>query len=154
MLKAIDTNYTPNQYASQILPCCGFTMFADLAQGDVCIIGCPEGDEFSISHLSEWTQLIFPGHEPVMVQYKTFQSSVLEFIDTIELIYRQSKPKCIPVDNFDKEAYEYFWKDWSRMKSQHFEQDCSYKNLWSGTKCQTKSKLEIKRQSLNEIRRK
>ena len=145
LLKSIDKDYEKNIYASQLIPCCGFTMFPNEEMQDVLIIGCPQGDDFSIFHSEELVTMIFDSSNSISITIECFKRAVLGYVNQIESFYVSSKLKCIPVDEIDEKAYEVFWNDWKTMKMNKLHASCKYFKFWSDEKCNGKSKIEMKK---------
>lgn len=135
LLNSSGSDYYKEKFASQIVPCCGFSIFpSDINVID--IVGCPEGDDFSISHLdNDMIRFVFENNERITVLKGDFQNAVIDFANTIENFYLESLPKCIPVDNLDKMGYELFWTEWNRLKIEFTGIESKYKFNWSNNQC-------------------
>lgn len=98
-----------------ILPCCAFPMFVSEETNHVVIMGCPNGDDFSIIHHSESVIIKTASNYKIEVDLEDYKKEVYKFADKIESFYEQCSPKDISED-YEKEAYERFWQEWKMLR--------------------------------------
>lgn len=119
LLRTLKSNYKKGNYASQLLPCCGFFIIADDNTDFVNICGCPNGIDWTIIHLDNGNiKHISENGEEAIIDKETYQKIVLDFADQVENFYRTSLPKTIPTDDFDKKGYLTFWKEWRNLRDE------------------------------------
>ena len=117
LLRSIEKDYEKDEYSNQLLPCCGHFFIADDNQETVIIQGCDAGIDWKIIHTNDnqVKHILDNGYE-VIIQKETYKIKVLEFADHIEQFYKDSKPKTIPTDDFDRKGYLTFWKEWRNLR--------------------------------------
>jgi hypothetical protein len=117
LMRTVRNNYAKGDFASQLLPCCGHFIIADEDKSSVQICGCPSGidwtiiqvDDRRIRHTTE------NGQEAIL-EIESYKRMVLEFVEQVEQFYDNSLPKTIPTNEFDKDGYLTFWKEWKNLK--------------------------------------
>ena len=50
LLRTLERDYKPGDFASQLVPCCGFFLIADDDGNSVDICGCPSGFDWTVQH--------------------------------------------------------------------------------------------------------
>lgn len=103
---------------NQMLPCCGFFLIANDELTEVAICGCPNGADWSVIHDGDCVRLILEDGYEVSVSITEYQAEVCRFADKIEKYYLSCPPKLEPKDEFDRNGYLTFWKEWHRRYSQ------------------------------------
>ena len=116
LLKTLTENYFINE-DNQMLPCCGFFYIADAVCESVTIIGCPNGIDWTVLHESENVRLITESGKDEVIPLKEYREEVFRFVDKIEAFYKNSLPKKIPEDEFEKNGYLTFWNEWHRRRN-------------------------------------
>ena len=120
LLRTLNQNYSPGDFASQLLPCCGFSFMPDRANNTIAILGCASGIDWMVEHIDEHyiKHISDNGHEAVIdkVQYRKI---VLAFADQVEAFYNASSPKIPPDDEYDKLGYLMFWEEWKRLREMY-----------------------------------
>ena len=53
-----------------------------------------------------------------IITKKEYENEVIDFVDKVEEFYKNSKPKQMPDDNYDRIGYELMWKEWKRRRTQ------------------------------------
>ena len=115
LLKSLTEDHIAGE-GEQLLPCCGFFLVADEACRNVTIVGCDNGEDWSVLHKGEHVRLILPnGHEEI-VPLADYREEVFRFADRVEAYYRACTPKNLPDDEFDRRGYEAFWNEWHRRR--------------------------------------
>jgi hypothetical protein len=56
------------------------------------------------------------GHS-ISIPFADYKQQVLSFVDSIEEFYKTSKPKNMPNDKYDRDAYIKFWEEWKYRRS-------------------------------------
>lgn len=116
LLKSIENNHIIGECANQILPCCGFFIIPDENEDIVEISGCPNGIDWTVLHQGEYVKLITQKGTEIILELELYREIVYCFADNIEGFYKKSVPKNIPSDNFDRDGYMKFWKEWNRRR--------------------------------------
>ena len=98
----------------QMLPCCGHFLIADEALENVYIDCCDNGVDYAVIHQGDAVELIAGDGEKFLVDLRDYRRQVLAFARQVEDFYRRSSPKVIPENEFDRNGYLTFWKEWRR----------------------------------------
>lgn len=101
----------------QMLPCCGFSLYADDARENVTIIGCKNGIDWTVLHEGDAVRLIPDGGEETVVPLREYRAEVERFADKIEAFYLSCTPKALPEDVLARVGYVTFWKEWRRRRN-------------------------------------
>ena len=101
----------------QMLPCCGFSLFADETGENVTVIGCNQGVDWTVLHEGGRLRLILE-EEAVTVPMDEYRTVVFRFADTVEAFYRSCTPKILPGDEIDRRGDEAFWREFHRRREQ------------------------------------
>lgn len=117
LLRTLNGNYSAEMYASQLLPCCGHFIISNDEGNHVEICGCPEGIDWTITHIDDNTvkHTSHNGTE-VFISKDAYIKQVLHFADTVENFYKAGLPKNIPDDDFTKKGYTAFWTEWRILR--------------------------------------
>ena len=119
LMRTLKDNYKKDDYASQLLPCCGHFIIADNDKDFVNICGCPSGIDWTIIHTDDnRVKHISESGKEVTIDIDTYRKIVLDFADQVEDFYKSSLPKAIPTDDFDKKGYLTFWKEWKKLRDE------------------------------------
>lgn len=116
LLKTLTDDHLINQ-DNQILPCCGHFLMANDDMTEVTIVGCPNGIDWSVIHYGDSVKLILEDGYKVSVPIAQYREEVWRFADQIEKYYLDCPAKIEPQDEFDKNGYETFWKEWHRRRN-------------------------------------
>lgn len=117
LMRTIKGNYKKNDYASQLLPCCGHFFMADEENDAVNIMGCPNGIDWTIIHTRDGkVKHITESGQEAIIDEEAYKKIVLDFADQVERFYQASLPKTIPTGDSDKRGYLAFWKEWRRLR--------------------------------------
>lgn len=116
LLRSLYSNYEKELYGSQLLPCCGHMMYIQEGQNTVTILGCPEGIDWTINHLSDnLIEHISEKGSRVIQTRSEYCATLSPFILQVEKAYADC-PKKLPDDPYDEEVYNCFWKEWNDLK--------------------------------------
>ncbi|MET4106173.1 hypothetical protein [Hymenobacter sp. UYP22] len=115
LLRTLTQNHTPTTpVGDQLLPCCGFNLWPDVTSDDVLILGCPNGVDWSVEHITAGVQLTASSGETALLSTEEYQRAVVRFADEVYAFYQSSRPKQLPADPEDAAGYEAFWLEWHR----------------------------------------
>lgn len=119
LMRTLKVNYKKDNYASQLLPCCGHYIIAEDDNDFVTICGCPSGIDWTIIHTDDnKIKHIAESGQEAIIDKEAYKFLVLEFADEVENFYKTSLPKAIPTDDFDKKGYLAFWKEWRNLRGE------------------------------------
>jgi hypothetical protein len=118
LMRTLYKDYTPGDFSGQLLPCCGFFITFDENGPDVQIHGCPNGIDWTITHLEDGTvkHVTATGTEAI-IAFNIYRNDVMAFADAVEQFYKRSQPKVLPDDKLDVEGYMAFWNEWHRLRA-------------------------------------
>ena len=115
LLKTLTEDHVPGQQI-QLLPCCGFFLIADVDLQNVTIIGCDNGEDWSVIHEGNDVTLILSDGYSVTLPLEEYRQTVCHFADTIEAYYNACPPRAELTDEFDRNGYTAFWNEWHRRR--------------------------------------
>lgn len=119
LMRTLKDNYKKNDYASQLLPCCGHVFMADKEKEFVSIIGCPSGIDWTVIHTDDnKVKHITDNGQVATIEKEAYTKIVLDFVDQVENFYKLSLPKTSPTDDFDRKGYLTFWREWRQLRSE------------------------------------
>jgi hypothetical protein len=116
LMRTIKTGYKPDNFGSQLLPCCGHSMVIEEKTGKLLILGCPNGIDWTIVHQDNKIKHITDSGQEAVIGFEEYKTLVFNFADQVEAFYKNSAPKTIPSDESDKKAYLAFWKEWRKLR--------------------------------------
>lgn len=117
MLETLFDNHIPHSTPEEhLMPCCGHFMFIDEKTDKLIISGCPNGLEWTVLHESDTIRLITDSNTQIAMPFEEYKSIVFEFADKIESFYNKCSPKDFD-DDFNRQNFQRFWKDWRKMRS-------------------------------------
>jgi hypothetical protein len=99
-----------------LLPCCGHFMFVDEKTGELGIIGCPNGVDWSVLHENGMVKLVSNSDIQAIISLDEYRDIVFRFADKIKAFYDKSSPKT-PDPECDIVAYLKFWANWEQMRN-------------------------------------
>ena len=117
LLKTLTENHIINT-DNQLLPCCGFSIFANESLDNVLISGCDNGIDWSVIHDRDRVILELEDGTRDEISIDEYKKTVFAFADKVEAFYRACAPKKIPNDKIDREGYTAFWNEWHRRRNQ------------------------------------
>lgn len=117
LLKSLKLDHSIGE-ENQILPCCGHFIIPNDTDDTVEISGCPNGIDWSILHTDGYVKLVTEKGNEVSITLDDYTETVFNFVDKIEEFYKRCQGKIIPTDNFDRDGYIKFWKEWNNRR--HF----------------------------------
>lgn len=122
LLRALEEDHTLDD-SVQLIPCCGFNMYAEEDGARCLILGCPNGVDWTIQHDGNDVVMNAPGHEddPVRIPFSQFRDEVFRFADQIEAFYRSCTPKTEPDDEIDRAGWAAFRREWHRRRNKSYD---------------------------------
>lgn len=116
LLKSISEDHRIGE-EEQMLPCCGFSIYAqNNALDTVDIVGCSNGIDWSVIHEKDRIRLITSAGKETVVSISEYRKIVYQFADKVEEFYKSCSPKILPEDKTDREGYIAFWNEWHRRR--------------------------------------
>ena len=101
---------------NQMLPCCGFMLYANDDLSSVSICGCPNGIDWSVKHDGNYVILELADGTADRISFDSYTAEVFRFADIVENYYHACTPKILPKDPFDRDGYTAFWNEWHRRR--------------------------------------
>lgn len=138
-----DRNPQDGLFGEQMLPCCGFNMYADETLENVTISGCDSGTDYSVRHQGNLVILTLENGHAFAVSMDNYTREVLQFARRVEDFYRCCSVKKIPENSIERDGYAAFWNEWRRRTGE--------RQLKNGGKEAAEAEIEIIK---NEINRK
>ncbi len=122
LLRSLQSDYNckENGYGNQLLPCCGHFMFqAEEGVDFVVISGCPHGIDWQIIHIEDnKVKHISEKGTEAIIDFEEYKKLVFDFADEVEQFYLKSEPKILPDEEFEKNAYLTFWREWKKLRNE------------------------------------
>lgn len=118
LLRTLEMDYVIDQFASQLVPCCGHFWIPDENGEDyVVIVGCQSGVDWTITHKNQ--TVIFESEKGSIgkLSFDEYKNMVLKFTDEIEQFYGNSDDKKVPNDEFEQKGFKQFWNEWKTLKN-------------------------------------
>lgn len=103
---------------NQMLPCCGFNMYANDTLDSVDVLGCPNGIDWSVIHEGDEVKIITESGKETIVNIEDYKNEVFAFVDRIEHFYSKCTPKVLPNNKTDRDGYTAFWNEWHRRRKE------------------------------------
>lgn len=116
LLKTLTEDHLLHE-GNQMLPCCGHTYVPDKALENVTIIGCPNGIDWTVKHAGNEVVLITEDGTEATVSLEEYRQEVYQFADKIEQFYQSCSPKKRPKDQWERDGYAAFWREWHRRRN-------------------------------------
>ena len=119
LLKSITEDHYPSDGEEvQMLPCCGFNMYASEDLQSVSIMGCPNGVDWTVEHDGDVVVITLDNGYVERIGIEDYKKEVFAFADLIEAYYLKCSPKKVEeYADFDKEGYMAFWNEWHRRRN-------------------------------------
>ena len=114
LLKTLTNDKLMAEYDIQMIPCCGHTLIANDDLTEVAISGCDTGTDWTTIHEGNAVRFILPSGPEEVVTLREYQYEVLDFAKSVKRFYDACTPKEIPENEFDRNGYTAFWKEWQR----------------------------------------
>ena len=113
MLKTLTEEHLPTE-GQQMLPCCGHTVVANESLDEVDIIGCDNGIDWTVLHDNGMIKLITESENTTSLYYLQYKEEVMDVANIVKKYYKESSPKIMPEDEFERNGYIAFWNEWNR----------------------------------------
>ncbi|MDQ4141475.1 MAG: hypothetical protein M3142_13280 [Bacteroidota bacterium] len=117
LMRTLERNYCPGDFAGLLIPCCGFFMIANEMGDQVNLCGCPNGFDWIIKHEGNVVRHIADTGEQAVINWYNYLKLVLSFADKVQQFYHASTPKTLPSDDFDLNGYKAFWTEWQSLRN-------------------------------------
>ena len=113
LLRTLERNHTKEDpVGDQLLPCCGHLFVFEKGMKEVYVCGCPSGINWQVKHIDGLIELNTENGTSVIIEYEYYKNEVLNYVDKVEMFYKDNKPKNIPKDKSDRKGYLKFWEEW------------------------------------------
>ena len=115
LLRTIENNHEENDLVGEhLIPCCGHHIDHLENELDVHIQGCFEGINYWVRHNEDTVTLETEKGIQVNISVEEYKTEVIDFVNKVEDFYKQSMPKKLPDEEYDRIGYEKFWSEWKR----------------------------------------
>ena len=114
LLKTLTENKIMAEFDIQMIPCCGYVLFANKELTEVMISGCPNGTDWSTLHEGDAIRLILPSGQEEVLGLPAYREEVLRFAEKVEAFYNSCAPKELFANEYDRNGYIAFWNEWHR----------------------------------------
>lgn len=120
MLRTLTQDRCPGDglFGEQMLPCCGFNMYADTDLENVTISGCDNGVDYSVRHQGDTVILTLENGHAFAVRMDDYSREVLHFAHQIENFYASCSKKELPEEEYERNGYLAFWNEWRRRMAE------------------------------------
>ena len=110
LLRSVKRDHEPDEMA-KLFPTDGFCWTPDDV-GSIYLGGCPNGGfDGCVTHEGDSVRIALENLPEVCVPLADYRAEVFRFADTVEGLFRRSKPKIV-TDELDKLWYPLFWQEW------------------------------------------
>ena len=117
LLRSLKNNYEPMMYRNFLVPCCAMDFWLE-NDGRVFFIGCPNGIDLTIRHLSNnYVEIISENGSKALIDEKEFRNIVYKFTSEIEMFYKNSPERKQLADKEVKIGFTAFWDEWYKLKN-------------------------------------
>lgn len=118
LLRTLEKNHVKDDVVGEhLIPCCGHHIDHLEEELDVHIQGCFTGVNYWVEHQGDNLYIATENECQIEIEFKEYKTQILNFADEIEQFYKQSKPKILPEDDYDRKGYQMFWQEWNRRKA-------------------------------------
>lgn len=101
---------------NQMMPCCGHFMIANEAVDNVHICGCCNGIDWDVLHVEDKIKITTETGRETLIEPEEYRKAVFAFADKVEAFYQSSSEKMLPDEEFERNGYIAFWKEWNRRR--------------------------------------
>ena len=116
MLESLYSDHIHGDNGQLLLPCCGSFMGVDKETDEPIIVGCPNGRDWSVTHLGQTVTLTTAEGTQVCMPSEEYREIVFEFVDAVKSFYDECSPKII-IDDYENEGYRKFWDNWEARRN-------------------------------------
>ena len=100
----------------QMLPCCGHSLFVDESGESLWVCTCCNGTDWSVCLEEDCIALITQKGNKTLVPYEEYRFAVFAFADQVMAYYFQCQPKVMPEEDYQRDGYIMFWREWARRR--------------------------------------
>ena len=75
------------------------------------------GRNWWVTHSNNQTILETETGNTITISFDRYKQEILSFVDKVETFYNNSKPKVLPRNKYDRDAYNKFWAEWKSRRS-------------------------------------
>lgn len=118
MLKTLTENHEITNTGEQMLPCCGHSLFANATLDTVNISGCDNGIDYSVRHENGNIVILTETGNVYIISLNEYKNEVIKFARLVEGFYDESSQKILPFEEWERNGYIAFWKEWKRRISE------------------------------------
>ncbi len=120
LLRTITEDHTTENPVSEtnfLFPCCGFSVWPAGERFEVLCMGCSNGVDVEITHHQGMVTIkSSAGSEEV--SESEWAAAVQGFVDSVQGFYKTSTPKAHIKDEYDRQGWAAFWKEWEERYQQ------------------------------------
>lgn len=113
-----DNHNSENPVGEHLIPCCGHHIDHLEGEENVHIQGCMTGHNFWVEHNNDKVILKTENGTKVQLPFEDYKKEVLRFVDKVEDLYRTSKTKKLPKDDYDRVGYEMMREEWKKRRNE------------------------------------
>lgn len=125
LLRTLDRNHKfNNSFGDKLLPFDGHHVDHLDHEEEVHIQGSPVGIDWNVTHVNDYVIIESENGNHAKLHFNKYKNIILEYTDKIEKFYKDSKPKIIPGDDYDRIGNEKLWQEWHTKRSKW-----SYSNI-------------------------
>lgn len=118
LLRTVERNHTPQELVEEhLIPCCGHHIDHLKNEPDVHIQGCFTGVNYWVNHKDGIVELTTESGTTIEFALEDYKDEIKKFVDKVEEFYKQSKPKKLPDEKYDRIGYRMLWKEWKRRRN-------------------------------------
>ena len=77
------------------------------------------GHNWWVTHTDNKVQLVTESGHSISIPFDDYKQQVLAFADKVEAFYNNSKPKNLPDNKYDRDAYNKFWTEWKSRRKKY-----------------------------------
>ncbi|MCK5687395.1 hypothetical protein KAJ27_24895 [bacterium] len=115
MLRTLERDHIPGKTV-QMVPCCGFNFIYEGDMEEVLILGCPNGIDWEVIHIDNEIKLKTEKGTEARIDFETYKSKVLSFVDQIEKFYVNADEKIVILEEWEA-GYAKFREEWKERRN-------------------------------------
>lgn len=77
------------------------------------------GRNWWVTHVDNDVRLETESGHSILIPFDYYKRQVLSFADKVEAFYSNSKPKNLPDNKYDRDAYNKFWVEWKSIRNKY-----------------------------------
>ena len=116
LLRTLDINHTEKSPVAQCLvPSEGYHI--DHRENELIVhietaFPMAKGSNWWVTHLNNTVTLHTKTGQFICMPFEEYKKEVIKFVDKVEEFYIKSSRKNLPADEYDRDGYLKFWKEW------------------------------------------